>query len=45
MTIEQRVRAAVDEIVTATDPEQVVLFGSVARGTAGIIVGEVIDGT
>ena len=35
MTIEQRVRAAVDEIVTATDPEQVVLFGSVARGTAG----------
>ena len=35
MTIEQRVRAAVDEIVTATNPEQVVLFGSVARGTAG----------
>ena len=35
MTLEQRVRAAVDEIVAATDPEQVVLFGSVAKGTAG----------
>ena len=35
MTMEQRVRAAVNEIVTATDPEQVVLFGSVVRGTAG----------
>ena len=35
MTIEQRVNAAVDEIVAATDPEQVVLFGSVATGTAG----------
>lgn len=35
MRIEQRVKAAVDEVVAATDPEQVVLFGSVARGTAG----------
>ena len=31
---EQRVRAAVDEIVAATDPEQVVLFGSFARDSA-----------
>ena len=36
MTMEQRVRAAVNEIATATDPEQVVLFGSVVRGTAGL---------
>ena len=35
MTIEQRISAAVDEIVAATDPEQVVLFGSLAKGTAG----------
>ena len=35
VTLEQRVRAAVEEVVAATDPEQVVLFGSVARGTAG----------
>ena len=35
MTIEQRVNAAVDEIVAATAPEQIVLFGSVAKGTAG----------
>ncbi len=35
MTIEQRVNAAVAEVVAATDPEQVVLFGSVAKGTAG----------
>ena len=32
---EQRVRAAVDEVVAATEPEQVVLFGSFARGSAG----------
>ena len=35
MTINQRVNAAVEEIVAAIDPEQVVLFGSVAKGTAG----------
>ena len=34
MTIEQRIRAAVDEIVAATAPEQIVLFGSVAKGNA-----------
>ena len=31
---DQRVRAAVDEVVAATNPEQVVLFGSFARGSA-----------
>ena len=35
VTLEQRVRAAVDEVVAATDPEQIVLFGSVAKRTAG----------
>ena len=35
MTLEQRVSAAVDEVVAATNPEQIVLFGSVAKGTAG----------
>ena len=35
MTIDQRIRAAVDEIVAATTPEQIVLFGSVAKGNAG----------
>ena len=34
MTIEQRIRAAVDEVVAATDPDQVVVFGSAAKGTA-----------
>jgi predicted nucleotidyltransferase len=34
MTVEQRVSAAVEEIVAATDADQVVLFGSVAKGTA-----------
>ena len=35
MTLEQRVSAAVDEVIAATNPEQIVLFGSVAKGTAG----------
>ena len=34
MTIEQRIRAAVDEVVAATDPDPVVVFGSAAKGTA-----------
>ena len=35
MTLEERISAAVEEVVAATNPEQVVLFGSAAKGTAG----------
>ena len=35
LTLTERVSAAVDEVVAATNPEQVVLFGSAAKGTAG----------
>ena len=32
MTLEERISAAVEEVVAATNPEQVVLFGSAAKG-------------